>query len=109
MRIPYIPNSSLKSRRILAQHLQMGGGLPGYQAGTGFFGNLLGMAKKMAMPVLKAVGKAALPIGQRAIAAALSKDGSIKDRLRAAAQSAGRKENLLSLGRAGLTAARPLL
>ena len=109
MRIPYIPNSSLKSRRVLAQHLQMGGGLPGYQSGTGFFGNLLGGFKKIAMPVLKAVGKAALPMAQQAIGAALSKDGSIKDRFRAAAQSAGRKENLLKLGRAGFAAAKPLL
>ena len=99
-----------KTRHSLHRHYQAGGALPHYvQGGTGFFGDLWGGIKRMAMPVLKSVAKAALPMAQQAVSAALTSKGPLKARLKAAAQGATTKENLLTLGRAGLTAARPIL
>ena len=76
--------------------------LPGVQYGTGFFGNLLSGLKSVAVPALKAIGKAALPMAQEALAAGLSAKGPMKQRLKAAAQSATQKKNLVALGKAGL-------
>ena len=63
----------------------------------------------MAVPVMKSVAKAALPMAQEAVSEALSTKSPMKQRLKAAAQSAATKQNLLKLGRAGLTAARLVL
>ena len=110
MRTPVTLDTNTKSRHALHRHYQAGGLLPHYvQGGTGFFGSLLGGLKSIAMPVLKSVAKAALPMAQQAIGAALSSEGSLKDRLKAGAQSAATKKNLMKLGRAGLSAARPIL
>ena len=99
-----------KSRHALHRLYQDGGALPHYvQGGTGFFGSLLGGLKRVAMPVLKSVAKAALPMAQQAVSAALTTKGPMKQRLKAAAQTSATKQNLLKLGRAGLTAARPVL
>ena len=99
-----------KSRHALHRHYQAGGALPHYvQGGTGFFSSLLGGLKRVAMPVLKSVARAALPMAQQAVSAALTTKGPLKARLKAGAQSAMTKKNLLKLGRAGITAARPIL
>ena len=99
-----------KSRHALHRHYQAGGALPHYvQGGTGFFSSLLGGLKRVAMPVLKSVAKAALPMAHQAVSAALTTKGPMKQRLKAAAQTASTKENLLRLGRAELTAARPIM
>ena len=99
-----------KSRHALHRYYQAGGALPHYvQGGTGFFGDLWGGLKRVAMPVLKSVAKAALPMAQQAVSTALTTKGPLKARLKAAGQSAATKENLLKLGRAGITAARPVL
>ena len=55
---------------------------------------------------MEGVAKAALPMAQEAISAALTTKGPMKRRLKAAAQSATTKDNLLKLGR---TAVRPIL
>ena len=101
MRVPYIPPS--KSSRAL--WLQKGGELPGVQYGSGFFGNLVSGLKRMAIPALKAVGKAALPMAKEALMAGLKSDGSVKKRLKAAGQTALTKRNLVSLAKAGRKAA----
>jgi hypothetical protein len=96
-----------KSRHALNRHYQAGGALPHYvQGGTGFFGSLLSGLKRVAMPVLKSVAKAALPMAQQAVSTALTTKGPLKQKLKAAAQGATTKQNLLKLGRAGL---RPVL
>ena len=91
MRVPYEPPA--KSTKI--HYLQRGGELPGVQYGSGFFGNLLKMAKTMALPALKEIGRAILPMAKKAVMAGLAADGSVKDRLRAAGQSALTKKNLV--------------
>ena len=105
MRVPYIPPS--KASRAL--WLQEGGELPGVQYGAGFFGNLVSGLKRIALPALKAVGKAALPMAQEALMAGLKADGSMKKRLRAAGQTALTKPNLTRLVKSGRKAvmARP--
>ena len=100
-------SADTKSRHALHRHYQAGGALPHYmQGGTGFFGDLWGGIKRVAAPVLKSVAKAALPMAQQAVSAALTTKGPMKQRLKAAAQTAATKQNLLKLGRA---AARPVL
>ena len=68
---------------------------------TGFFGNLLSGLRSVAVPALKAIGKAALPMAQEALTAGLSVKGPMKQRLKAAAQSAAQKKNLVALAKAG--------
>jgi len=97
MRVPYIPPS--KSNRAL--WLQKGGELPGVQYGSGFFGNLMSGLKRIALPTLKAVGRAALPMAKEALMAGLQSEGSVKQRLRAAGQTALTKRNLVTLAKAG--------
>ena len=101
MRVPYKPPA--QSTKI--HYLQRGGVLPGVQYGSGFFGNLLKAAKTVALPALKAVARAALPMAKQAIMAGLASDGSVKDRLRAAGQTALTKKNLVGLAKAGRKAA----
>ena len=101
-RTAFAPRISVASRVATAQHHQRGGTLPGVQYGTGFFGNLLSGLKSVAVPALKAIGKAALPMAQEALAAGLSAKGPMKQRLKAAAQSATKKKNLVALDKAGL-------
>ena len=105
MRVPHTPPN--KTSRI--PYLQKGGELPGVQYGSGFFGNLMSGLKRVALPALKGVARAALPMAKKAILAGLASNGSMKDRLRAASQSALTKENLVGLGKAGHQAvmARP--
>ena len=95
MRVRYEP----PNKRI--HYLQKGGELPGVQYGSGFFGNLLQTAKTMALLALKVVAKAALPMAKKAVMAGLAADGSVKDRLRAAEQTALTKENLMGLAKTG--------
>ena len=103
-------NTDTKSRHLLHRHYQAGGALPHYvQGGTGFFGDLWGGIKRMAVPVLKSVAKAALPMAQQALSAAISTKGPLKQRLKAAAQSANTKQNLMRLGRAGISGTRPII
>ena len=101
MRVAYEPPKH--STRI--PYLQKGGELPGVQYGSGFFGNLISGLKKIALPALKAVGKAALPMAKEALISGLSAKGSVKDRLKAAGQSALTKNNHVSLAKAGGKAA----
>ena len=101
-RTAFTPRISVASRVATAKHHQRGGALPGVQYGTGFFGNLLSGLKSVAVPALKAIGKAALPMAQEALAAGLSAKGPMKQRLKAAAQSATQKKNLVALGKASL-------
>ena len=105
MRVPYLPGGSNASRNALVKHVQHGGELPGVQYGTGFFGNLWSGVKKFAIPVLKSVAKEALPMATQALSAGLGAKGGVKAKLKAAGQSAVRKDNLLRLGKA---AARPV-
>ena len=63
----------------------------------------------MAVPVLKSVAKAALPMAQQAISTAITTKGPLKQRLRAAAQTANTKQNLMRLGRSGIAGARPII
>ena len=100
-RVPFKPRITVASRIALAQHHQRGGTLPGVQYGSGFFGSLLSGLKKIALPALKAIGKAALPMAQEAITAGLSAKGPLKQRLKKAAQTASRKGNLIALAKAG--------
>ena len=110
MRVPVMLTTDTKSRHSLHRHYQAGGALPHYvQGGTGFFGDLWGGIKRMAVPVLKSVAKAALPMAQQAVSAALTAKGPLKNRLKAAAQTATTKKNLMKVSRAALTAARPVL
>ena len=51
----------------------------------------------MAVPVMKSVAKAALPMAQQAVSATLTTKGPMKQRLKAAAQTAATKQNLLKL------------
>ena len=97
MRVLYEPPS--KSTKI--HYLQRGGELPGVQYGSGFFGNLFKTVKTMALPALKSVAKAALPMVKNAVTAGLAADGSISDKLKAAGQTALTKNNLLNLAQAG--------
>ena len=97
MRVPYIPPS--KSTRI--PWGQKGGELPGVQYGSGHFGNLRSVLKRMAIPALKAVGKAALPMVKEALMTGLATKGSARDRLKAAGQTALTKKNLVGLAQAG--------
>ena len=108
MRTPFVLTTDTRSRHLHAKHFAEGGGLPYYvQSGTGFFGNLFSTIKRVALPVLKSVGKAALPIASKALSAGLSSSqGNVRQRMKAAAQSAMTKDNLLNLGRA---AVRPIL
>ena len=76
--------------------------MPGIQYGTGFFGSLLSGLKSIAVPAMKAIGKAALPMVQKALAAGLSAKGPMKQRLKAAAQTATNKKNLIALDKAGM-------
>ena len=101
MKTPYNPRISVASRVALAKHHQRGGTLPGLQYGSGFFGNILSGLKSIAVPTIKAIGNAALPMAKEALTAGLSSDGSMKQKLNAAAQSAAKKENLMALAKAG--------
>ena len=101
MRVPYKPPA--QSTRI--HYLQKGGELPGVQYGSGFFGNLVSGLKRIALPALKAVEKAALPMAREALVTGLATKGSVKDRLKAAGQRAVTKKNLVSLAKAGGKAA----
>ena len=106
MRVPYFPSHhGQSSRNAIAKHIQHGGDLPGVQYGTGFFGNLWSGVKKFAMPMLKSVAKEALPMATQALSAGLGTEGGLKAKLKAAGQSAIRKDNMLKLGKA---AARPI-
>ena len=89
----------------MARAHQKGGTLPGVMYGTGFFGNLLSGIKKMAVPALMAIGKAALPMAKEALAAGMGTEGTMKQRLKAAAQTAASKNNLLTLAKAGASGA----
>ncbi len=100
MRVPYLPSGSQASRNNLTRHVQHGGELPGVQYGTGFFGNLWSWVKKYAIPVLKSVAKEALPMATQALSAGLGAKGNLKTKLKAAGQSAVKKENLIRLGKA---------
>ena len=105
MRTPYTLNTDTRSRHALHRHYAQGGSLPHYvQGGTGFFGDLWSGVKRMAAPVLKNVAKAALPMVTQAVETALRAPKG--QRLKAAAQSAATKQNLLTLGRA---VARPII
>ena len=99
MRVPYKPPAQSTKIHYLQRVL------PGVQYGSGFFGNLLKAAKTVALPALKAVARAALPMAKQAIMAGLASDGSVKDRLRAAGQTALTKRNLVGLAKAGRKAA----
>ena len=99
-RIPFKPRISANARVALARQHQRGGTLPGVQYGTGFFGSLLSGLKKVALPALKAIGKA-LPMAQEALTAGLTAKGPLKQRLKKAAQSATQKQNLIGLAKAG--------
>ena len=103
MRVPF------RISNRLSPYLQKGGALPGVQYGGSFFNSALTGLKRFALPTLKAVGKAALPMVQEAITTSLSTKGSIKERLKAGAQTALTKKNLMGLANAGKTAvlARP--
>ena len=79
--------------------------MPGVQYGSGFFGNLVSGLRKIALPALKTVGKAALPMAKLALMTGLATEGSVNDRLKAAGQSAVTKKNLVSLAKAGGNAA----
>ena len=105
MRVPYIPSGSQAGRQHIAKHIQRGGELPGVQYGIGFFGSLWNGVKNLAVPVLKSVAKEALPMAAQALSAGLGAKGGFKAKLKAAGQSAVKKENLLRLGKA---AARPV-
>ena len=97
MRTPFVLTTDTRSRHALGRHYKQGGSLPHYvQGGTGFFGDLWGGIKRMAVPVMKA----ALPMATQAVSAALTAKGPVKQRLKAAAKSAVTKQNLINLGRA---------
>ena len=98
-RTAFTPRISVDSRVATAKQHQRGGTLPGLQYGTGFYGSLLSGLKSVAVPALKVIGKAALPMAQEALAAGLSAKGPMNQRLKA---SATKKKNLLSLGKAGI-------
>ena len=106
MRVPFVLTRDTRSRHALGRHFAQGGSLPHYQEGTGFFGNLLGAAKRFAVPVLKSLAKEALPMVGQAVSTALSAKGPVKNRLKNAAQSVVTKNNLINLGRA---AVRPVI
>ena len=103
MRVPF------KISNRLSPYLQKGGALPGVQYGGSFFNSALTGLKRFALPTLKAIGKEMLPMVQEAITTGLSTKGSIRDRLKAGAQTALSKKNLMGLANAGKTAvlARP--
>ena len=56
--------------------------------------------KKLAVPVLKSVAKEALRMATQALSAGMGAKGGLKAKLKAAGQSAVKKENLLHLGKA---------
>ena len=97
MRVRYEPPN--KSTRI--HYLQTGGELPVVQYGSEFFGNLVIGLKRIALPALKAVRKAALPMAKEALLTGLAAKGSVKDRMKAAGQTALTKKNLMGLAKAG--------
>ena len=110
MRVSVKLNSDTATRKSLYKHIQSGGALPHYvQGGTGFFGSLMTGLKRIAIPVLKSVGKAALPMAQEALTTAITTKGTLKNRMKAAAQNSVTKENLLKIGNAGVNAARPII
>ena len=98
----FVPCISVASRVATGKHHQRGGTLPSVQYRTSFFGSLLSGLKSVAVSALKAIGKAALPMAQEALAAGLSTKGLMKQRLKAAAQSTTQKKNSVTLGKAGL-------
>ena len=104
MRVPYSPGGSQATRNTLVKYTQHGGELPGVQHGTGFFGNLWSGVKKYAIPVMKSVGKELgkemLPMATQALSAGLGAKGGAKAKLRAAGQSALRKDNLVRFTKA---------
>ena len=100
-RTAFVPRISVASRVATAKHHQRGGTLPGVQYGTGFFGNLLSGLKSVAVPALKAIGKAALPMAKQALVAGIASEGTVKQRLKKAAQAAATKENLMALAKSG--------
>ena len=86
MRTPFVLTTDTRSRHAHAKHFAEGGSLPHYvQDGTGFFGNLFSTVKRIALPVLKSVGKAALPIATQALQTGLSSQGNFKQRMKSAA------------------------
>ena len=96
MRVPYIPPTG----RI--PYLQKGGSLPGVQYGNGlFFDNFLQKEKTLALPALKELAKVGLPMAKKAVMAGLASKGTVKERLKAASQSALSKENLMGLAKTG--------
>ena len=105
MRVPYRPRITVAGFKSAAKHHQRGGTLPGVQYGTGFFGNLLSSGLKMAVPALKAIGKAALPMAKEALAAGMASEGTVKQRLKKAAQTAASKKNLIALAKTGASGA----
>ena len=80
--------------------------MSGVQYGSGFFGNLMSGLKRIALPALKAVSLAALPMVKEAAMAGLATNGSIKNRLKAAGQTALKRKNLVGLTKAGSLALR---
>ena len=101
-RTAFVPRILVASRIATAKQHQRGGTLLSVQYGTGFFGNLLSGLKLVTVPALKAIGKAALPMAQEVLAAGLSAKGPMKQQLKAAAQSATQKKNLVALVKAGM-------
>ena len=99
MRVAFKPSNRL------SPYLQKGGALPGVQYGGNFFNSTLSGLKRFSLPTLKAVGKAMLPMAQEAIMTGLSTKGGIKERLKAGAQTALTKKNLMGLAQAGKTVA----
>lgn len=67
--------------------------------------DLLSGLKRVALPALKAFGKAALPMAREALMTGLATKGSVKDRLKAAGERAVTQKNLVSLAKAGGKAA----
>ena len=95
MRVRYIPPDTK------IPYFQKGGELPGVQYGTSIFGDIVSGFKRIALPTLKGIAKAALPMARQALMAGLSADGSVKKRLKAAGQTALTKKNLVGLAKAG--------
>ena len=104
-RTAFTPRISVASRVATAKHHQRGGTLPGVHYGTGLLGNLLAGIKTAAVPALKAIGKAALPMAKEALAAGMASEGTVKQRLKKAAQAAATKENLMALAKSGVQGA----
>ena len=106
-RVPITFDTSTRDRHVVFKHYQESEVLPhNIQAGSGFFGNLLRTARRMAIPVGKSLVKPALPIDEQAVKTAPTTKGSLSKRMGAAAPTAAHKENLLTLWRVGVSAAR---